>query len=106
METVYFGYRRINILDNPINESANESDSLDGFIKMLSTEEGIAAYNKALTANSEKETDNDEKPSEVTDTSTDISTNQKIDADANAKAAKALANLSTTNPSLNYVYTQ
>lgn len=97
METVYFGYRRINILDNPINESANESDSLDGFIEMLSTEEGIAAYNKALIGDSEKETDNDEETSEVTDTSTDISTNQKIDADANAKAAKVLAdNLSTT----------
>lgn len=106
METVYFGYRRINILDNPINESANESDSLGGFIEMLSTEEGIAAYNKALIGDSEKETDNDEETSEVTDTSTDISANQKTDADANAEAAKALANLSTTNPSLNYVYKQ
>lgn len=58
METIYFGHRRINILDNQINESQNESDSLDGFVKMLSTQDGLEAYNKAL-ADSSEVTDND-----------------------------------------------
>ena len=48
METVFYRYGRINILDTPLNESENDSETVDGVVNMLSTEAGREEFKKIL----------------------------------------------------------
>lgn len=92
METVFYRYGRINILDTPLNESENDSETVDGVVNMLSTEAGREEFKKILFdgEHSNPEESQEEQP-QTDEQPQSVISQEVLDATANLsnKAAEA-----------------